>query len=275
MATLIFDLDGVIWRGDKLVNLRIPSLMESLSKNNHQVYFLTNNSTRSQRGYQMKLARLGIKAHRDKIICSAHAARAYLESHIVGGHGKRRPGIFVIGEKSLKNEIGKLPVEMVKLDDDGKVDYVVVGVDRNFTYRKLARAMRAILDGAKFVATNADKTVPIKNRRMVPGCGSIIAAISTATNQKPYVVGKPNPFIIRDVLEKSCSVRRDMYIIGDRLDTDIVLANRLGLRSVLVLSGAATKEMARKSNGLSRPEYVIRDITKIEKVLNLKKKHEN
>jgi 4-nitrophenyl phosphatase len=273
MAILIFDLDGVIWQGKKLVHPRIPSVIEKLHKDGNKIYFLTNNSTRNQYGYQRRLAGLGIEARRDEIICSANATRMYLRKKLIAHSSwlktrKKKPRIFVIGEKALKKEIEKLPAEIVKVDDDGRVDYVVVGIDLNFSYKKLRRAMRAILDGAEFIGTNADRTVPIKCR-MVPGCGSLLAAITTATNCKPYVVGKPNPFIIREVLDKLNPDRRDVYVIGDRLDTDTVVANRTGLRSILVLSGATTKEAAKKAKGPEKPQYIIKDITEIQKILNI------
>lgn len=270
MAILIFDLDGVIWHGRELVHPRIPSIIEELQNDGHKVYFLTNNSTHSQYGYQRKLAGLGIKVHRSEIICTAHATRMYLKKFHLGG-GRKKPRIFVIGEKPLKKEIEKVPATIAKLDDDSRVDYVVIGADLHFTYKKLRRAMRAILDGAKFIATNTDKTFPVKNRKLNPGCGALVSAINTAANCKPYVIGKPNPFIIRSVLDKSRLNRKDIYIIGDRLDTDIVLANRTGLRSILVLSGATTQEVAGNAKGLHKPEYIIKDITKIEKILSFKK----
>lgn len=270
MAILIFDLDGVIWNGKKLVHPHIPLIIEGLRKDGHKIYFLTNNSTRNQYGYQRKLLGMRIKSRRNEIICSANAMRMYLEKKLKSYRVielKQKPRIFVIGERALKEEIKRLPAEIVKISDNGKVDYAIVGIDLHFNYKKLTRAMRAILEGAEFLATNADKTLPVESKRMVPGCGALLAAVSTATNCKPYIVGKPNPFIVKGVIDKFRFNRKDIYIIGDRFDTDIVLANRLGLRSVLVLSGAATKEMAKKAKGLEKPEYVIKNITEIRKVL--------
>lgn len=263
MATLIFDLDGVIWHRKVLVNPRIPSLIKKLRRERHEIYFLTNNSSLNRHGYQRKLAGLGIKAERGKIICTAHATRMYLEKKVA----KSKPTVFVIGEKPLRKEIEKLPVRFAGIDDDIKVDYVIVGIDWHFNYKKLNRAMQAILGGAKFIATNADRTFPVRNRRVSPGCGSILAAIKTATNRRPYIIGKPNPFIVRHVFNKLAGRRKDVYIVGDRLDTDIVIANRLGVHSVLVLTGTTTPEMVKKAKGLHKPEYVINNVTEIRKVL--------
>ena len=273
MAILIFDLDGVIWRGNKLVSSRIPSLIDGLHRKEHQIYFLTNNSTLNQYGYQKKLAGLGIKARLNEIICTTNVMRMYLRKKVdkltsrQADKVKKKLRIFVIGGKALKEEIKKLPAEIVKLGNNGRVDYVVVGIDMHFNYKKLAMAMHAILEGAEFVATNTDKTLPVKSASMLPGSGALISAISTATNCKPCVVGKPNPFIIRNAIDKSSLNGGNVYVVGDRLDTDVLLANRLGLRSVLVLSGATTREMAKKARGLHKPEYIIKDVTEIKKVL--------
>jgi HAD superfamily hydrolase (TIGR01450 family) len=272
VAILISDLDGVIWHRKKLAHPHIPSVIEGLRKDGHKIYFLTNNSTRNRYGYRKKLAGLGIKTHLDEIICSADAIRIYLEKKFErqsakGKTKRRKPRIFVIGEKPLKKEIEKLPAEIVKLEDKGKVDYVVVGIDLHFNYKKLARAMSAILGGAEFLATNSDRTLPVKLKKAVPGCGALLAAVQTATNRKPYIIGKPNPFIVKSAVDKYRLDHKDIYVIGDRLDTDIVLANRLKFHSVLVLSGAATKEMAKKARGLKKPEYVIGNITEIRKIL--------
>jgi len=264
LSLLIFDLDGVVWHANTLINNKIPSVIARLRKERHEIYFLTNNSTRSQYGYQKKLSRMGIRTELSNIICTANAARIYLQKKI--GSLKTKPVFFVVGEAPLKKEIKKLGVEFAGIDDDKKVDYVVVGVDWHFNYKKLARAMTALLNGAKFIATNADTTLPIKNKKARPGCGAIVAAITAASNRRPYVIGKPNPLIVRNFFGKRISKRKDVFIIGDRLDTDIVLANRIKAHPVLVLSGATMPEAAKKATGSQKPEFILKDITEIGKI---------
>ncbi|PIU50832.1 hydrolase [Candidatus Desantisbacteria bacterium CG07_land_8_20_14_0_80_39_15] len=268
MATLIFDLDGVIWRGTILINRKIPAIIEKFRRNRHKIYFLTNNSTRSQSGYQKKLEKLGIKSKRSEIICSANAIRMYLEKRIKKDFGNPgfKPKIFVIGTLPLKKEIKKVPAKILKLNDKDKADYVVVGMDWHFTYKKMRRASSELINGAKFIATNADKTFPEKNT-ISPGCGSLLAAISTASGKKPYIIGKPNPEIIRIVLGKKSLKNEKTYFIGDRLDTDIIFANRMGFIPVMVLSGATTQKMAREAKGLHKPEYIIKDVTGMRKII--------
>jgi len=273
MATLIFDLDGVIWRGENLVSPDIPAIIKRLERKGHRIYFLTNNSTLNQYGYQRKLARLGIKVFLNQIICSSNAARQFLEKKLENLKARsfrgeeKKVNVFVIGEKPLVREIERLKVRLVGVYEHKKVDYVIVGADWHLTYKKLERAAEAILEGAYFIATNNDKTYPVQGRRLRPGCGAIVAAIRASTNCRPYIVGKPNPFIIKGILKNPGLNRNSTYIIGDRLDTDILLANRSGLRSVLVLSGTTTEKMAEKAKGREKPEYIIRNLKEIEKIL--------
>ena len=285
---MIFDLDGVIWLGDKLVDPRVPALLKKLQSKGHRLYYLTNNSTNNQRGYQKKLSRLGIKARLEEIICSANAARMYLAkkvssvqcpvSRLIGGSPKwrpvsskrlrtKKPRIFVIGEKPLVREMEKLPVRVVSVKDGGRIDYVVIGADWHLTYKKLARAADAIIGGAGFIATNNDKTYPMQGRKLRPGCGAIGAALTAATNIKPCVVGKPNPYIIKGIPGMSGLNRGNTFVIGDRLDTDIVLANRMRVSSILVLSGTTDQEMARGAKGRQKPDYILKDVTQISKIV--------
>jgi 4-nitrophenyl phosphatase len=261
MAILIVDLDGVIWHGNKLVKPGIPCLITKLRDSGHKIYFLTNNSTKNSYGYQKKLSRMGIKAPLSEIVCAANTVGKYLENKIKGL--KKKPNVFVIGENGLKKEIARLPVNIMGLNDKNKIDYVVVGLDKKFNYKKLAKAQRAILLGAQFVAANADTTLPINMDTVVPGCGAILSSIITATNKKPYIVGKPNPYIIKNILKKERGNGK-VFIIGDRLDTDIMLGRKIGIGTILVLSGATKKQYLEESN--VKPKYVLKDFSEIGKI---------
>ena len=258
MATLIIDLDGVIWHGKKLVHPKIPSVIKKLRDYGHKIYFLTNNSTRNAYGYQKKLGSMGIKTPLSEIVCTANTVKKYLENKIK--KVKLKPAVFVIGEEGLKKEIARLPVKIAGLNDNSKIDYVVVGLDKKFNYNKLAKAQRAILLGAQFIATNADTTLPINVNTVVPGCGAILSSIITSASKKPYIVGKPNPYIIKDILKKERGNGK-IYIVGDRIDTDILLGRKIGIETILVLSGATTRQYLEKSK--IKPDHVLRDFTKI------------
>jgi 4-nitrophenyl phosphatase len=117
----------------------------------------------------------------------------------------------------------------------------VVGLDRAFTYEKLAAAHAAIRAGARFIATNSDATLPTENG-LVPGCGSIVAAIETSTSTRPVLIGKPQPLMLQVAAEHMGVDAADTVMIGDRLDTDILAGSRAGMLTVLVLTGVSTRE---------------------------------
>jgi len=107
----------------------------------------------------------------------------------------------------------------------------------------------------------------MQGRKLRPGCGAIGAALTAATNIKPCVVGKPNPYIIKGIPGMSGLNRGNTFVIGDRLDTDIVLANRMRVSSILVLSGTTDQEMARGAKGRQKPDYILKDVTQISKIV--------
>ncbi len=133
----------------------------------------------------------------------------------------------------------------------------MVGLDRSFTYDKLARAQDAILGGARFVATNEDATFPLEGDRVAPGAGSIVAAVKTATSVTPFVVGKPETYAFHKILDIAGVAPERCIVIGDRLDTDIVVGNRSGAQTVLVCTGISSREDGESALGECRPDRII------------------
>jgi 4-nitrophenyl phosphatase len=140
----------------------------------------------------------------------------------------------------------------------------VVGLDTGFTYEKLRLASAAIRAGAKFIATNADATLPTE-RGLVPGCGSIVAAIAAASGVMPIVIGKPEPLLIQKAVEHLGVDKSDAVMIGDRLDTDIIAGHRAGLLTVLVLTGVSTRSEVPSSPIL--PDLVFNDLPSLLEAL--------
>ncbi|MFW9819858.1 MAG: HAD-IIA family hydrolase, partial [Candidatus Thorarchaeota archaeon] len=158
---------------------------------------------------------------------------------------KENANIFVIGEIGLKSELkaqGHNLIEEVSNIND--IDFVIVGLDRNFHYQKLATAQKCILEGnAQFYATNADSTLPVA-RGLKPGAGVMVNALKTCTNKEPVrIFGKPEPFGISLILNDMKIPTSEACIFGDRLNTDIIAGNRAGIKSVAVLTGVTTLEM--------------------------------
>lgn len=233
--TFVFDLDGVVYRGNQPLPhaIEVLNLLQSAGR---QVFFLTNNSGATRQQYAEKLQSMGVEAHPEQFITSAWATALYLQRTLEQG-----ARLFVVGEPGLKQELCAAGFEVVESVEPKIPAAVVVGIDRNFNYERLAQAQYAILNGARFIATNADATYPAEDR-LLPGAGTMVAAIATATGHKPRIIGKPNPQILQPYIERGQIRPEQTLLVGDRLDTDIALANLLHLPCALVLTGVSTRE---------------------------------
>lgn len=219
----IFDMDGVLFCGDTPV----PGAQETLCKLRRHgaiIRFLTNNSTKTRAHNAHILHSLGFEAQPEEIFTSAVAAARFLQG----------TSAWVLGEPGLFEELQSGGVEVVQ---EGDAEWVVVGLQRNLTYEQIDEAQWRIRTGARFLATNRDATYPIE-KRVRPGAGMVVAAVAAAAEQEPeIVVGKPEPTMIKMILEELGAKPSEALLIGDRLDTDIECARRAGCDSVLVLTG--------------------------------------
>ena len=232
----IFDLDGVIYRGDKLLS-DSDNMISSLKELDVKVVYNSNNSTATRQMYVTRLKGFSIESNISDFYTSASITASEISKL------NKKAIIYVIGEIGLKEELKNCGHEIVTAESNHKeVDFVIVGMDRHITYTKLAFAQRCILEGkAKFYATNADTSFPVEGR-LLPGAGVMVNAIETCTNRKPVkVFGKPNPDGIQAILEDTKSNPNRTVIFGDRLNTDILAGNRAGVKTALVLTGVTKK----------------------------------
>jgi 4-nitrophenyl phosphatase len=238
----IVDLDGVVYRGREL----IPGADERIAKlrKRGKVIFLTNNSTLSREDYVDKLRGFGIAAKEEEIITSGYAAAIHIKKKYPGARA------FVIGEEGLRNELRK---QWIEVGFRG-CNVVVVGLDRNFNYAKLAMAMGLIKKGAAFIATNRDKTL-ITEKGLLPGGGAIVKAVEEASGKEPVIVGKPSEIMAEVVLERIKLRPEEVLLVGDRLETDIAMGKRAGMKTALVLTGSSKREDVEKSD--IKPDYVL------------------
>jgi 4-nitrophenyl phosphatase len=183
----------------------------------------------------------------------------------------------VIGEIGLKSELKAQGHNvMEEISDFNDIDFVIVGLDREFDYQKLATAQKCILEGnSQFYATNADSTLPV-DRGLKPGAGVMVNALITCTNKEPIkIFGKPEPFGINLILNDTKIPASNACIFGDRLNTDIIAGNRAGIKSIAVLTGVTTLEMiedlkarSNKSQTIDKnliPDLVIKNLNEIFK----------
>lgn len=248
----IFDLDGTIWMTGHLLEGALETVA-MIRKQGSKVVFLTNNSDGTREMFAQQLTDGGIPSRAEEIICTSFAMARYLNQQSPGSH------CYVIGPDPLREELCRHG--MILRDRPGDVDYVVLGIDRDFTYAKLQTAFEAIRAGAHFVATNPDPYVPMVQGEMAD-IGALIAAIEVST-QHPLdmLVGKPNPFIVNMALEALGLPKDECLMVGDQLMTDILASKRMEIQSALLLRDPRVRDQLPES--IVKPDYIIEKLTEL------------
>jgi len=234
VRAVVLDMDGVLWRGSAPLP-GVEAFFAFLQARAVPYALATNNSTTSVAAYVARLAKAGVPASPPQVITSAVATAQYVSRHYPAG-----TPIYVVGEAGLQQAL---------LDKGFPIDpdaarLVIAGLDRALTYEKLKIAAMRIRAGADFIGTNPDRTFPVPEG-LIPGAGTVLAAIQAATDVAPLVIGKPEPGMFEVAVEYLGATPETTLMIGDRLDTDILGAQRAGLRTALVLTGTTTAEQAR------------------------------
>lgn len=257
--TYVFDLDGVIYRGVEPQPHATETVL-TLRDQGHIVRFYTNNSALSREAYSVRLEKFGIPTPIEEIMTSSYATALYfVEKNAIG------KTVYKIGHDGITQELEAVGMKVIEGDDepDAHIDYVVVGIDWSFTYDKLARAQKAIMAGAEFIATNEDMRYPTERGQVVPGAGSLVAAVRAASSTEPFVIGKPHGYALMKVLELTNTPLDRAYMVGDNLATDIAAGNRAGIHSVLVLTGLTNREMAEAAMGEQKPEIIVETLAEL------------
>jgi len=258
----VFDLDGVLYLGSTPIP-HAADAVRRLQDAGKAVYFLTNNSAQTRADYRAKMARVnGLEVAESAIFTSAYATALYLKQR--GAEGR---SAFVIGEAGLAAELrdsaGLVVVTRPDAVDCQDIDFVVVGIDRQFSYDKLRFAHAAITRGhAQFLATNRDATLPTEDGE-VPGGGSLVAALAAATGREPVNLGKPEPHGYEAILAAAGVTAPESVMVGDRLDTDIAVGRRAGAHTALVLTGVTSPAQAQAAPPEWRPERIIGDLREL------------
>jgi len=279
MPIAIFDMDGVLYRGAQVMPYAREAL-DRLRRAKWEVFFATNNSTATRLDYLRLLQQLGLGGDLDHIVTSGYATAHYLE--------RRRPkpkDVLVIGADGLREEIravgigvrdadelpgfqpppeaaadgvdpGAMRRYLVSLDLPRACDTVVVGLDLHLTYAKIAEAQRAILAGADFICSNRDRAYPVEGR-LLPGAGTIVAAIEVATGKKALCIGKPEPFLFEEAIRRAGKQDGRVVVVGDSTDYDMVAAHRVGAVGVLITTGLTEPDALKKASGDAVPDRVI------------------
>lgn len=261
----VFDLDGVLYRGAEPVEGAAEAIASLRARTPApSIFFLTNNSLSPRAAYVEKLTRLGMPCTEEEIVTSSSATAAYLSTVLKAPSGSI---ILAVGGPGIADELNRVGMTVVRSTDEDifsrKIDYVVAGLDKDFNYHTLYAAQQAILRGATFIATNRDGQYPIEGGQVIPGGGAVIAAIEACTEVVPAVIGKPEPLGLQTILQKANAASEEAVMIGDRLDTDILCGNRLGVPTVLVLTGVTDEEKARSAPPEMQPSRIVQNLREL------------
>ena len=262
---LLVDLDGVVYRGAAPVPGVAAVLADRVARGDTVVY-VTNNSMHYRADYVTRLAGLGAPVTADRVVSSARATALYVAGPAMEPPVRR---VLAVGAGGLERECRDAGLEVVtaahaatRLAQEGidgwqaagQPDAVVVGLDPQFTYQKLAVAVDCVHHGARFVATNRDPVFPTE-RGTRPGAGAIVAAVEAGAQVTPVSIGKPEPLLLEMAIRAAGSglTRDDAVMIGDGLTTDLAAANRLGIPCVLMLTGVTSRAQAEALPAAERP----------------------
>ncbi len=244
---LLLDLDGTVFRGHEPTVGAVDTLAAVTSR----ILYVTNNASRAADEVAGHLRDMGFNADADDVVTSAQSAARLLAERLPAG-----ARVLVVGTESLAGEVSNVGLKPVRMWSDDPVA-VVQGHSPGTAWPDLAEAALAIRGGAFWVAANVDKTLP-SERGLLPGNGSMVAALQTATDREPKVAGKPQPTLLTDALSRGSF--HSPLVVGDRLDTDIAGANAAGLPSLLVLSGVSTASETVRAIPGERPNYIATDL---------------
>jgi len=240
-----------VYLGEQLIPgaaVAIAALREA----GRRVAFLSNKPLQTRDDYAAKLSRLGVPATADDVINSSLVLARHLRTLDAGAP------VYVIGEPPLQAE---MTAHGFEVRDDERVRWVVIAFDRTFTYAKLNIALQAVRGGARLIATNPDRTCPVEGGE-IPDCAGMIAAVEAVTDTKvELIVGKPSPIILEVALRALGCAASESVIVGDRVETDMVMGKRLGLATILVLSGVTHADDPRIA--ALAPDHVLRSVREL------------
>jgi 4-nitrophenyl phosphatase len=254
--TILFDGDGVLWNGEDKIQ-GVDQIFSIIHKYNLKWALLTNNNTKTVQNYIDKLNSFGIAADSKNIYSSSTITANYL----IRRYGFGAP-IFVLGMPGLIETMQNAGFQVYygETQPIEEIKAVVAGMDRDITHSKIKVAMRLILEGAEFVATNTDSSYPTPEG-IHPGTGMVIGALIGTTEIKPKVIGKPSSEIFTTSMELIGANHESTVMIGDRLNTDIIGAQNAGIKSILVLTGVTTSDIL--SNSAIQPDVVFLSIKEV------------
>ncbi len=244
----ILDMDGVLWRQNTPI-IDLPQLFANFEKHEIKVMLATNNGTATIDGYIKKLSGFGVKFNKTQVVTSAMALAFLLKKHYPTGGP-----LYILGENALIETLGELGF----YHSEDKPLAVAAGMDRALTYEKIKNASLMIQTGIPLYFTNPDPTYPTPEG-ILPGAGTLLAALETASGVKAQLAGKPLPFLFEVCLERLGCTAEETLVVGDRLDTDILGGQASGCKTALVLTGISSREEGEAWN--PKPDLILDKIS--------------
>lgn len=249
---LLADLDGVVYKGPGAIPFAVDSINRAAAS--IPVAYITNNASRTAASVAAHLSELGLRVSADDVVTSPQAAVTVLQGLVPAGSL-----ILVVGGEGLTHEVSKAGFRITDSADDDPAA-VMQGFHPSVGWTQLAEATFALQTGIPWVATNTDWTIPVA-RGIAPGNGTLVSVVHTASGRLPVVAGKPEVPIFTEALRRFGGERA--LFLGDRLDTDIVGANRAGIASALVLTGVDTAKQVLAADVKSRPTFLLEDLREL------------
>ena len=248
----IFDLDGTIYLGEEAIP-GAPKTIAKLREEGCGVIFLSNKPLEPRENYAKKLTKLGILTPTEDVINSSQVMIQYLLKEMPTAT------VFPIGEKPLWDEFSAAGVSLS--ENPAEIDVVIASFDRTFEYRKLDIGYQSLRLGARFFATNADRTCPVAGGE-IPDAAAVIGALEGCSGRKlELVAGKPSPLMVETVLEGLGLKAEDCLMVGDRLETDMLMGGEAGMATALVLTGVTKREDIPQSS--VQPDFILESVVDI------------
>ncbi len=257
---LVLDVDGTLSLDNTLLPAT-PGFLEILESLGMPFTVATNDSSRSRVQHCARLRRMGVNIKSDAVIVSTDATLDYLtETH------PEMKSLFLLGPPAFQNEFSERGYQICADDPDQEPEAVVVGFDTSLSYSRLCRAAYWIARGKKYIATHPDRVCPTDRRTVLVDCGSIISCLKAATGREPdAILGKPNPRMLHAVRKRHCLKPNQVAMVGDRLYTDMAMAQAAGVPAILVLSGETTREEGEAAQ--PAPDLIVADTSELSRLL--------
>jgi 4-nitrophenyl phosphatase len=256
----IFDMDGVIYRGDEVIQDAINAI-NILKSKSCKVMFITNNSSKLSEEYVAKIKEIGVSSVADnEVMTSGDIAALYLKNEIKQNPQKNK--VLCVSSDAVKTLLKRAGLEIIDPKEYKKADYVVAGITTDFNWELGNYASNAIaVYGAKFIGTNTDAAKPVPNGEIFAGTGAIIKFIETASQTKAKIMGKPYPAMYETAIQHIGLDKSEVLMVGDLLSTDIKGASDFGMDSAFVLTGLDKREDIQRF-GIT-PTYVIESLMEL------------